>query len=803
MTKYKSYLDLNKFEQSDMELNEPIMDNFQKIDSKLGSALQKDSKQYTNLVERFEDIETLVETNTKYNVRDYGAKGDGVTNDTKAFKDAIGTGKRTVLVPAGTYVVDEVKLPDNTYFIGEGIGLTVIISSTTASVNNTVVSNADWKNGNTNVLIKGMTVDWNKKGARLDAPYPGRPEGCAVALVGARDSYIREVFAKDGKIHSFEVTAPRGSENTVRAKRIWISNCIATGGGDDNFTTHYCDHVYIENCYSFDPMGTFGNTSNTNCFEIDDGSVNVHITNCLAVGGVRGYEIKAHASAPAGMNSSLTNCTAINNVLGINIRHIGHHLDSNPTSTSAWDVSIQNCFIYDPKRNAGLYDAVTVRAMEVSAYRNVNISNLHVINTGGSEIEAGEAVMEFRFKSENINVNNLTVRNFTKQSYDVMVVGGENSRGRVNFSNISLWQSAESGVFTGTGVNNCNFIGGQLVKSGGKYGFDMYEQGNTMLGFQWYGYDIPARISHKNYEHIPNRLRHGLLAGTSNGHPLNSVSAILACTSGSEATGSKSVVISSVGGKASGDRSAVINSSRSEATANSATVLNAYNTINPTSDSIAGGFGSSPSSSNRKWDINSSNGNIKAAGTVSSGSSFSDYAEYFESLDGKAIPTGTIVTLDKDKIRPAREGEDMLGVISETAGIVLGEAPFTWANRYETNDFGGYIYEEVEVTEEEVNEVTGEITQKTRMVTLPKENPEYDPEKVQISRADRPEWNIVGLVGQVYVRTDETIEAGDYIEAEEGTATKSEYAGQGWKVMKVTKPYETEKGYGVAKVMIK
>ncbi|QBG56675.1 hypothetical protein D2M30_2346 [Bacillus amyloliquefaciens] len=48
---------------------------------------------------------------------------------------------------------------------------------------------------------------------------------------------------------------------------------------------------------------------------------------------------------------------------------------------------------------------------------------------------------------------------------------------------------------------------------------------------------------------------------------------------------------------------------------------------------------------------------------MNGGATFSDYAEYFESLDGKAIPTGTIVTLEGAKIRPARKGEDVHGVI--------------------------------------------------------------------------------------------------------------------------------------------
>ncbi|QFG05860.1 peptidase G2 [Bacillus phage 268TH004] len=800
MPEYTDNLGLYKpNRQDDVDIDTSLTTNFETIDAKLGSALFKGNTQYQNLRARFEDIESLLNEGNGFNVRAYGAKGDGETDDTEAFIAAIGDGNRTVRVPAGHYRVREVKLPSNTYFIGEGKDLTIISSTDTAPTDNTIVSNADWINGNVNIVIKGMTVDWNKKGTRLSAEYPPRPWGCSVALIGATDCYIDDVFAKDGKVHCFEFTAPRDAK-TPRLKRVWVSNCIATGAGDDNFTTHYCDHVYIENCYSYDPMGTFSNTSNTNCFEIDDGSTQVHISNCLAVGGMRGYEIKAHGEAPSGMNSSLTNCTAMHNIMGINIRHIGHHLATEPTSTTAWDITISDCWIYDPKRNAGIYDSNPVRAMEVSAYRNVNISNLHIINLGGSEIAPDDNVTEFRFKSENINVSNLTIRGFTEQAYDINVVGGENSKGRVNFINTTLWKSAKSGVFTGSGINNCNFISGQFIKDGGTgtYGFDMMEQGNNIIAFHQYGYATPARIDSTNYSHIPNRLRNGFLTGSSSGHPIHENSAVLASTSNPKATGDKSAVISSVGGSASGDRSTVINSSGSSATANASVVINGYNVINPTSDSIAGGYGSgSPSSTNRKWDINSSNGNIKAAGTVTGSSSFSDYAEYFESVDGTKIPTGTIVALEGGRIRPAQEGDYLLGVISETAGVVLGEASFSYAQRYLTNEFGGYIYEDVEITEQDEN---GLVTKRT--IRVPKENPAYNGNVEYVSRADREEWNVVGLLGQVYVRIDETVEAGAFVTAKNGIATVSSEP-TGWKVMGVTSLYDPEKGYGVAKIFIR
>ncbi|MEC2308618.1 peptidase G2 autoproteolytic cleavage domain-containing protein [Bacillus atrophaeus] len=82
----------------------------------------------------------------------------------------------------------------------------------------------------------------------------------------------------------------------------------------------------------------------------------------------------------------------------------------------------------------------------------------------------------------------------------------------------------------------------------------------------------------------------------------------------------------------------------------------------------------------------------------------------------------------------------------------------------------------------------------------PKENPHYDPqlEEEYLSRADRPEWNIVGLVGQVHVMVDTTVSPGCKLKAVNGIGTKADSDGYGT-VMSITKVYNREEGYGVAK----
>lgn len=69
------------------------------------------------------------------NPKDYGARGDGVTNDTAAFVAMIAygntSGKRAAWVPPGTYIVDPgaIQLSHQWYFEGSGKGATTLKSS--------------------------------------------------------------------------------------------------------------------------------------------------------------------------------------------------------------------------------------------------------------------------------------------------------------------------------------------------------------------------------------------------------------------------------------------------------------------------------------------------------------------------------------------------------------------------------------------------------------------------------------------------------------------------------------------------
>jgi hypothetical protein len=59
------------------------------------------------------------------NVKDYGAKGDGVTDDTAAIQRALNIGG-SIFFPPGTYIVDTVSVKANTKIFGAGKGISIL-----------------------------------------------------------------------------------------------------------------------------------------------------------------------------------------------------------------------------------------------------------------------------------------------------------------------------------------------------------------------------------------------------------------------------------------------------------------------------------------------------------------------------------------------------------------------------------------------------------------------------------------------------------------------------------------------------
>lgn len=186
-----------------------------------------------------------------------------------------------------------------------------------------------------------------------------------------------------------------------------------------------------------------------------------------------------------------------------------------------------------------------------------------------------------------------------------------------------------------------------------------------------------------------------------------------------------------------------------------------------------------------------------------------DYAIYMESDNGQAIDVGTsVIILPNGKIRAAVAPEQPIGVITNNAAIVTNSYEEYWHGKYMTDDEGNILYQTIQVKkevdvckektvlkEEYVRECTDDgpvyyLTTKPIMYRVPKYtkvplldekeeiigyiyetqkqcvvcdetvriiNPDYDPCMEYIPRSQRPEWNIVGIIGIIPVKNSSPV----------------------------------------------
>lgn len=141
-----------------------------------------------------------------------------------------------------------------------------------------------------------------------------------------------------------------------------------------------------------------------------------------------------------------------------------------------------------------------------------------------------------------------------------------------------------------------------------------------------------------------------------------------------------------------------------------------------------------------------------------------DYAEYFESLTGLSIPVGDPVVLDGDKVRSATGADDpadIMGVVRpKGASVVIGNAAWNrWHGKYLRDDYGAPVMEEYTVyrwgpdddhheseNAEDAPEGAEAVVQQRRKL-----NPDYDPNAAYTPRSERPEWCVIGLMGQIAI----------------------------------------------------
>lgn len=741
------------------------------------------------------------------NVNDFGADPTGERDSTEAFKKAFANGGKHVHMTEGTYIVSGLKIPNNTILSGEGKSATTVKLSDDATNDVIVITNLDMSGNAENIGIEGFKVDGNRTRQDGKLKPAGGSLSSGIRFAGVKNGFMKSIKTVDTLLHGIDITYASDvysyAGDGVRVSReleseyVWIDDCETTGFGDDGITTHHSRYLYITNSYSHHP---FKGGGNNNGIEIDDGSQYVYLDNNITEENFGGLEIKGHKPTSSASNVFVASHMSIKDNRSYNIRHIGHHSAKDVQSKTAYDVMLNNCTAVTPYKNE-VYPGSTPRAMVISAFRNVQINNFTAIGDG--TFTAGNPVIAVQYRAENVTFNGLNIRGFKNASADVQIYGGANRPKKITISNFNIIDSSSNkGIANGSRVYDTKIIGGNMQGQGTGTAIFSYNNTAEIIGVNAEKYTNQADLAGKLYKTMPTVAKGGLSAGTTGGGAIAQRSAVLASTGGSYAHSDRSWLAGvGAGSQAYGSRSAVINSLESETLpgAYGQTIVNSRGVKSRGVYAFLMGYGTDGARyENTTIDMSSTSGNIQTKGTVTSGQNFGDYAEYFESQSGQAIPNGTIVTLDGRFIRKAQINDKPIGVISGTAGVILGDQMFHHKDKFLKDEFGVTLteWQTKEWQDDEGNTYSEE-------VEVPIPNPDYvEFEDEYIPRSERQEWNVVGLVGQVFTRFKGELNPNDYIKSDNGVGVRDNVNGH-YRVLEITTPYDSEKGYGVAVVLIK
>ncbi|HEY9216662.1 MAG TPA: putative Ig domain-containing protein, partial [Phenylobacterium sp.] len=190
-----------------------------------------------------------------YNVRDYGATGNGVANDRAAIQAALdaayAAGGGTVYIPAGTYAIDGgsasrtyagLQVRDNVTIVGDGMGQTVIKAMAGNSVGFTGLIRTPVGVATGNVTISDLTLDGNKAltSGKTDGFFCGTDPGSTLQDF---DITVLRVEVRDCDGYGFDP-----HEQTVRLR---IEDSVAHGNYD-GFTLDFQIDALIRNNLSYD-----------------------------------------------------------------------------------------------------------------------------------------------------------------------------------------------------------------------------------------------------------------------------------------------------------------------------------------------------------------------------------------------------------------------------------------------------------------------------------------------------------------------------------------------------------------------
>jgi parallel beta-helix repeat protein len=190
-----------------------------------------------------------------FNVQDFGAKGDGITDDTAAIQSAIdaasAAGGGQVYMPTGTYIVSAGEEPSdgclmiksNVYLYGDGMGETTVKVADGSDTKITGVIRSAYGEETHDFGLSNLTIDGNRDNTT------GKVDGWFNGYIPGQEGYDSNVTLDGVEIKDCSGYGFDPHEQTVN---MVIKNSVSHGNGLDGFVADFLSDSTYENNVAYD-----------------------------------------------------------------------------------------------------------------------------------------------------------------------------------------------------------------------------------------------------------------------------------------------------------------------------------------------------------------------------------------------------------------------------------------------------------------------------------------------------------------------------------------------------------------------
>jgi len=232
------------------------------------------------------------------NVKEYGAKGDGRTDDTKAIQMAINQAKQrggTAYFPSGTYIVSQLNIQSSMI----GSQGTTIMKKSINKLNKFIFCNIKDESG---ITISGITFDGSVILDKRNNPVAG---STPLFIYGSKNVSVINCRFQNSAQSGIRVEA---------SMNIKLKNCQTentNGQFGDGYYFEGCQHVLVQNCMA--------NNYTRIGFVTEKNSTDFTFKNCLATNGhsasilTDGTEFNAGFWYENSANITTISCSTANN----------------------------------------------------------------------------------------------------------------------------------------------------------------------------------------------------------------------------------------------------------------------------------------------------------------------------------------------------------------------------------------------------------------------------------------------------------------------------------------------------------